>query len=187
MLGQVSSLLVTFLSLGLAFLSHSLLSPWPKQRQLSLQIDCMNQPPSEGSSPKAFLLLSNLQSGANIGSICRNALAFNVSEVVIVGRREVKMRQADRGARQRLRIVHFLSLSEAADYLRHTHGCRFLGIEICEEADSLMAYSFRHDNNYCFIFGNEGGGLSPRQRAICDQFLYIPQYAPQGGILHPHL
>lgn len=31
-----------------------------------------------------------------------------------------------------------------------------------------------------FIFGNEGGGLSDRQKSICDGFVYIPQYASSG-------
>ena len=134
------------------------------------------------TSPKALLLLSNLQSGANIGSICRNALAFNVSEVVIVGRKDVKMRQADRGARQRLKLTHFVTMAEAATYLQSAHNCTFIGIEICEQAVSLMSYEFESETNYCFIFGNEGGGLSPKQRALCNLFLYIPQYAPEGKL-----
>jgi tRNA G18 (ribose-2'-O)-methylase SpoU len=103
-----------------------------------------------------FLLLSNLQSGSNIGSICRNALAFNVSEVVIVGRKDIKMRQADRGARLVLNITHFVSLAEAGAYLRDTHSCRVLGIEICDEATSIMQYAFDPSVNYAFVFGNEG-------------------------------
>lgn len=48
--------------------------------------------------PKCYVIISNLQSGSNIGSICRNALAFNVHEVIVVGRKGFrdKMRQADR-------------------------------------------------------------------------------------------
>ena len=30
------------------------------------------------------------------------------------------------------------------------------------------------------MFGNEGGGLSLRQRKACDLFVYIPQYAAGG-------
>ena len=178
-------LLLALLLLALAAMSRALRSP---QRLRSLDRARIQQTTeiqsasaiSTASTPKAFLLLSNLQSGANIGSICRNALAFNVSEVVVVGRKDVKMRQADRGARQRLRLTHFVTVAEAADYLQSAHNCTFIGIEICEQAVSLMTYEFSSQKNYCFLFGNEGGGLSPRQRALCDMFLYIPQYAPEG-------
>jgi tRNA G18 (ribose-2'-O)-methylase SpoU len=60
---------------------------------------------------RSYLLLSNLQSGSNIGSICRNSLAFGVSEVIIVGRREFtgKMRGADRGAKFKQNFANFPS------------------------------------------------------------------------------
>jgi tRNA G18 (ribose-2'-O)-methylase SpoU len=135
---------------------------------------------TESQSPKSFILLSNIQSGSNIGSICRNALAFNVSEVVIVGRKDLKMRQADRGARNRLAIKYFPILADAAVYLKEEHQCIVAGIEICEDAASVMTYPFQMNRNYAFMFGNEGGGLSPKQRALCEAFLYIPQYAPEG-------
>lgn len=139
-----------------------------------------SQQAEQSPSPRCFLLLSNLQSGSNIGSICRNALAFNVSEVVIVGRKDVKMRQADRGAKLRLPFVHFVSIAEAAEYLRQQQNCQLVGVEICDAAHSIMTYPFDATRNYAFLFGNEGGGLSPRQRALCDCFVYIPQYAPEG-------
>ena len=70
--------------------------------------------------PKCYVVLSNIQSGSNVGSICRNALAFNVDEVIVVGRRNFrdKMRQADRGAKVRQKFVHFNSVAEAQTYLK---------------------------------------------------------------------
>lgn len=74
-------------------------------------------------SPKCYVVLSNIQSGSNVGSICRNALAFNVDEVIVVGRRNFrdKMRQADRGAKTRQTFVHFNSVAEAHTYLKVSH------------------------------------------------------------------
>jgi tRNA G18 (ribose-2'-O)-methylase SpoU len=71
-------------------------------------------------APKCYVVLSNIQSGSNVGSICRNALAFNVDEVIVVGRRNFrdKMRQADRGAKVRQKFVHFNSVAEAQTYLK---------------------------------------------------------------------
>jgi len=131
--------------------------------------------------PKCYVIISNLQSGSNIGSICRNALAFNVHEVIVVGRKGFrdKMRQADRGAKQRQTFVHFNSVSEAASYLKESRGCSIVGVEIMDTAVSLTSLPFTQST--AFMFGNEGGGLSERQRAVCDKFTYIPQYA-EGGM-----
>ena len=134
--------------------------------------------PAAGA-PSCYILLSNLQSGSNIGAICRNALSFNVSEVVIVGRPnswKSKMRSADRGAKNMLKFESFPSTQLAAAYLKEERGCTIIGLEIMPQAKSLVSYAFP-PGNCAFVFGNEGGGLSETQRALCDDFVYIPQYS----------
>lgn len=93
----------------------------------------------DSSLPKCYVIISNLQSGSNIGSICRNALAFNVHEVVVVGRKGFrdKMRNADRGAKRRQAFVHFNSVAEAATYLKETRNCSIVGVEILDSAVSF--------------------------------------------------
>lgn len=134
------------------------------------------------STPKLFVVISNLQSGSNIGSICRNALAFNASGVVVVGRRGFrdKMRQADRGAKQLLNFFHFDSLNDAEVFLRQEQTCTLVGVEIMDSARAITSRPFTREKNTAFLFGNEGGGLSERQRKACDSFVYIPQYASGG-------
>lgn len=96
--------------------------------------------------PKCYVIISNLQSGSNIGSICRNALAFNVHEVVVVGRKGFrdKMRNADRGAKRRQTFVHFNSVAEAATYLKETRNCSIVGVEILDSAVSFFHQSIRN-------------------------------------------
>ena len=131
------------------------------------------------STGKFIVVLSNLQSGSNIGSICRNAMAFNAAEVILVGRKGIpQMRQADRGARRNLTFTHFPTTSDAGHYLKSQHNCTIYGIEITDRARPVTDYPFQPCS--AFIFGNEGGGLSPRQRQICDEYIYIPQYAVGG-------
>jgi tRNA G18 (ribose-2'-O)-methylase SpoU len=139
-----------------------------------------------------YVILSNLQSGSNIGSICRNALAFNASEVVVVGRNNHngKMRGADRGAHTRLTFVNVATNLDAKLYLNSKHAnqndpgkpdennIQVVGVEIHEHAVSIDTIPFQGPT--AFLFGNEGAGLSQRQRAICDSFVYIPQFAPGG-------
>lgn len=94
-------------------------------------------------SPKCYVIISNLQSGSNIGSICRNALAFNVHEVIVIGRKGFrdKMRNADRGAKRKQSFVHFNSILEAATYLKETKKCSIVGVEIMDSAVSCVRYS----------------------------------------------
>lgn len=155
--------------------------PWNMLRLLSLLLLILVVTGNGGR--KSFVLLSNLQSGNNIGNVCRNALAFNVHEVLIVGKPNFKekLRGSDKGAKSRLVFKHFNSISDAASYLRAEYPDIFIcGIEIMESATSVASYQFQEALNYCFLFGNEGGGLSQKQRDVCDKFLYIPQYAAGG-------
>ena len=131
-------------------------------------------------TPKSYVILSNLQSGSNIGSICRNALSFGVSEVLVVGRKNYKgkMRQADRGAKEILKFRSFPSTAEAANYLKSPEvDAEIVGLEIMEGSEPLSTLTYKTGQNVAFIFGNEGKGLSENQRSVCDRFCYIPQFS----------
>lgn len=52
--------------------------------------------------------------------------------------------------------------------------CRIVGVEITPEALPIDSHPFSGPT--AFILGNEGQGLSPKQVAMCDSFVYIPQY-----------
>ena len=127
-----------------------------------------------------YILLSNLQSGSNIGRIVRSASIFGVKEVVIVGQRKFRL-SADHGARFDVSFRHFWTFEEAHAYLVE-RGCTVLGVEIEESAEPLITFdkksgvaTFPFGGSTAFIFGNEGLGLSQKQRGMCDRFVFIPQ------------
>ena len=147
------------------------------------------QPENNRDGPLAFVVVSNLQSGGNIGNIVRSASIFGVTECVVVGQKRYRL-TGDHGARFDLPRQHLWSHSEARDYLKDKKGgVRIYGIEIVPDAAPIMRYDrdtgvvhFPFDRQWsgaAFIFGNEGAGLSAKQREICDEFLFIPQ--TRGG------
>lgn len=128
-----------------------------------------------------YILLSNLQSGSNIGRIVRSASIFGVKEVVVVGQRKFRL-SADHGARFDVSFRHFWTFEEADAYLVGERGCTVLGVEIEESAEPLMTFdsasgiaTFPFVGSTAFVFGNEGLGLSQKQRRMCDKFVFIPQ------------
>ena len=165
--------------LSLLYPSNSFIKYSAKLLQKSL-FDSLNSN-SDNKLPELYVILSNQQSGNNIGSICRNALAFNACEVIVVGRNSYieKMRGSDRGAKSRLKFVNFPTLMEARNYLIKEKSCsHILGVEIHENAKRIHEFPFT--SSTAFLFGNEGGGLSAKQRDICDGYVYISQYASGG-------
>jgi len=55
-----------------------------------------------------------------------------------------------------------------------SRGFTICGVEIVEGAQNVAEHPFRGPT--AFMSGNEGHGLSEAELAICDQFVYIPQY-----------
>lgn len=55
------------------------------------------------------------------------------------------------------------------------NGIPLVGIEILEEARSIVSKPFAHDR-IAFMPGNEGTGMSGPQKLVCDYFVYIPQF-----------
>lgn len=49
------------------------------------------------------------------------------------------------------------------------------GIEISETSEALG--SARWTKDVAFLLGNEGTGLSEKQKTICDRMVFIPQYS----------
>jgi len=138
-------------------------------------------------TPSSYVVVSNLQSGGNIGNILRSASIFGCEECVVVGQKRHRL-TGDHGSRFDLRRHHIWSHTEARDYL-HQKGVRIYGIEIMANASPIMEYDpvtevvrFPFDRRWqgaAFVMGNEGNGLSDKQREICDEFLFIPQ--TRGG------
>jgi tRNA G18 (ribose-2'-O)-methylase SpoU len=137
--------------------------------------------------PSSYVVVSNLQSGSNIGNILRSASIFGCREFVVVGQKRYRL-TGDHGSRFDLKRRHVWSHEDAKEYL-HEKEVRIYGVEIMEGASPLMRYDpetgimrFPFDRKWkgaAFVMGNEGRGLSEKQRELCDEFLFIPQ--TRGG------
>merc|ERR1711971_1542037 len=61
-------------------------------------------------------------------------------------------------------------------------GIRLCGIEIMDSARSIIEHPFA--GSTCFMLGNEGIGMSDKQKEACDDFVYVPQYAQTTASLN---
>jgi len=144
----------------------------------------------------SYVILSNLQSGMNIGNILRSASIFGCTECIVVGQKRHRL-TGDHGSRFDLPRRHFYTHQEAKSYLQanavenEEEVVKIYGVEIMENASPLMKYDAEtgvmtfpfgnrcRSNGAAFVMGNEGLGLSEKQKEICDDFIFIPQ--TRGG------
>ncbi len=152
-----------------------------------------HQPP-----PRCFLILFNISKKCNVGNILRTASAFGVyqvhgtplistphgcvgtstarhnhNQVCIIGNRSFST-YGSHGADAHLDYRHFVTLEACCAYLHDEHHAQIIGIEITDNAYPVHAHPFH--TNTAFMLGNEGTGLSSKQMALCDSFVYIPQH-----------
>ena len=122
-------------------------------------------------SIRCFLILFNLSKPINFGNLIRTANAFGVTPIA-VGKKDFSRCGATAKTR-RTKVLHFYTLEEAIDFVR-SQGCSLVGVEINPDSKSITKQPFT--GSTAFLMGNEGEGLIPKQIAMCDALVYIPQY-----------
>ncbi len=122
--------------------------------------------------------IENWQHDFNIGTIVRTANAFLAAEVHIVGNRRWNKRGAMVTDRyQHLR--HHASVEELAAYL-HSVDVRLLGIDNLPGSEHLETMTI--PRQVCFLFGQEGPGLSASAHEACDGTFSIAQFGSTRSI-----
>ena len=122
--------------------------------------------------------IENWQHDFNIGTIVRSANAFLAAEVHIVGNRRWNRRGAMVTDRyQHLR--HHASVADLAAYL-HERGVTLLGIDNLPGSAHLETMEI--PRSVCFLFGQEGPGLSDPAREACDGTFSIAQFGSTRSI-----
>jgi tRNA G18 (ribose-2'-O)-methylase SpoU len=117
------------------------------------------------------VLMENFAGDFNIGTVIRNANAFNAKEVFYLGMRHYDKRGTV-GTHHYTAITHIRSVDElSALKERYT----LVGIEN-SVSGAVSLGDFKWPSNPLLIIGEEGVGITPQTLALCDHCVYIPQY-----------
>ncbi len=122
--------------------------------------------------------IENWQHDFNIGTIVRTANAFLAAEVHIVGNRRWNRRGAMVTDRYQ-HVRHHETATDLAAYLRE-RGVALLGIDNLPGSDHLE--TMQVPRQVCFLFGQEGPGLSAAAREACDGTFSIAQFGSTRSI-----
>lgn len=121
-----------------------------------------------------YLILDNLRSSFNVGSIFRSAECFGISEICLCGYTPLpnssKVQTTSMGTAELVEWKHFEKTEEAIDYLREK-GCKIYAVETAEKANLLAEINF--EDKSAFIMGNEALGISEDILALADEVVKI--------------
>lgn len=126
-----------------------------------------------------IVILDNVRSMHNIGSIFRTSDGFSIEKIILCGitaqppHREIE--KTALGATQSVDWVYFEDITEAIHSLKKDE-YQIIAIEQAE--NSIMLNHFTPDKTakYALIFGNEVNGVSDEAMNLIDTCLEIPQF-----------
>jgi tRNA G18 (ribose-2'-O)-methylase SpoU len=122
--------------------------------------------------------VENWQHDFNIGTVVRNANAFLVAEVHIVGRRRWNRRGAMVTDRYQ-HVRHHETIGELVDWCA-AERLPLIGVDNLPGSRSLATAPI--PRRCLLLFGQEGPGLSDAARLACGDVLHIPQWGSTRSI-----
>lgn len=124
------------------------------------------------------VVLENIRSAYNVGSVFRTSDAFLVHAIYIVGYSarppHKEIRKTALGAEETVDWKYFRTTAEAIADLR-AGGFRVYAAEQAEGSYQLNAMEVDPGENLAIVFGNEVTGVEPATLALCDGCIEIPQ------------
>ena len=137
-------------------------------------------------SPKhpIILMLHNIRSMWNVGSMFRTADAAGIEKIILSGytatppRKEID--KTALGAQNTVVWEYHADPLEAVSCMKR-EGVRICGLEITEGSRPYTAVN-RDDFPICLVVGNEVDGLENEVLLLCDEVLEIPQYGTKHSL-----
>ena len=139
-----------------------------------LDVDSFKQAPK---SP-LILVLDNVRSTHNVGSIFRTADAFRVQEILLCGITATPphkdIRKTALGATESVQWQYCENTIDAIQNLQ-SKGVVVLAVEQAEGSTSLSDFAPLPETTYALVFGHEVKGVSQEVVSAADTVLEIPQ------------
>lgn len=133
---------------------------------------------ASGKSP-VIVVLDNVRSMNNIGSIFRTCDAFLVEAIYLCGFTATppnkEIHKTALGAENSVEWKHFAEAMEAVIYLKKKH-YTLISVEQAEGSIMLSEFNFKPKEKYAFVFGNEIKGVSQELVDMSDACIEIPQF-----------
>ncbi len=131
------------------------------------------------------VVLDNVRSMHNVGSVFRTADAFLVSGMWLCGytprppHRDIQ--KTALGATETVKWQYAEKTADALTVLKD-EGYRIFAVEQVEKSVSLQDFSFDSEEKVAVIFGNEVTGVDAEVLALCDGFVEIPQFGMKHSL-----
>jgi len=132
-----------------------------------------------------ILVLDNIRSLNNIGSVFRTADAFLVEKIYLCGITaqppHKDIHKTALGATDSVEWEYVEGIVELIEKLK-SEGAQIISVEQAEKATMLNEYQPSQQKKQVFIFGNEVKGVAQNVVSLSDEVLEIPQFGTKHSL-----
>lgn len=132
-----------------------------------------------------IVVLDNVRSLHNVGSVFRSSDAFRVESIYLCGITAVppqpEIHKTALGAEETVEWKYFEHTQDAVHELKND-GVEVLAIEQVEGSIMLQDFIPESNKKYAIIFGNEVKGVQQKVVNMCDNCIEIPQFGTKHSL-----
>ncbi|MEP6513451.1 MAG: RNA methyltransferase [Parafilimonas sp.] len=134
---------------------------------------------------KIIVVLDNVRSVYNVGSIFRTADAFLIEAIFICGYTPLpthrQMNKTALGSTETVDWLHFKTTAEAVMQLQQKN-YKVFAVEQAEGSISLEKFQAKEFEKMAVVFGNEVTGVQQEVLQACDGCIEIPQHGMKHSL-----
>ena len=139
----------------------------------------------DASKTPLIIVLDDIRSLNNIGSVFRTSDAFLVEKIFLCGITATppnkEIHKTALGATETVAWEHCENVLEVIEKLK-SEGIKVFAIEQVESAIFLQDFKIEKDQKYALVFGNEVFGVAQKAVEICDGTIEIPQLGTKHSL-----
>lgn len=132
----------------------------------------------ETSRHNFHIAIENFQHDFNIGTIARNANAFNAAGIHIIGKRHWNRRGAMK-TETYMNVLHHKNVQDFVNWAKENN-LRIIAIDNQKGAKNLN--STQLSKGSVLVFGNESDGLSEEMVGACEEMIAIEQFGSTRSV-----
>ena len=139
----------------------------------------------EASKTPLIIVLDDIRSLNNIGSVFRTSDAFLIEKIFLCGITATppnkEIHKTALGATETVAWEYFENAIEVINKLK-SEGVKVFAIEQVESSIFLQDFEIEKNQKYALIFGNEVFGVSQKAIEICNGTIEIPQLGTKHSL-----
>jgi tRNA G18 (ribose-2'-O)-methylase SpoU len=139
----------------------------------------------DASKTPLIIVLDDIRSLNNIGSVFRTSDAFLVEKIFLCGITATppnkEIHKTALGATETVAWEHCENVLEVIEKLK-SEGVKVFAIEQVESSIFLQDFEIEKNQKYALVFGNEVFGVAQKAVEICDGTIEIPQLGTKHSL-----